>query len=440
MGFNLELAQIFSLASAVAIVALPLAFAVFFALIYSPKIKKHIENQLEICTNAWIELQLVFSFCYFNQDYTDLALKVLRANRHWVYFNFFDTFCDDVVKSGSDDFIFTEWSTFGFKNIFTICLFSVFYLIFYLICKIFIIKSNLTRFLEFEAGLLLVKISTFRVALALCIEVYRLVGGEQGGYSTAIVLFVAFIFLGIVPFGKIFYLRLRYLGNLEADKPMRIFGSEYKMFKTCWREFHFLPERSCLVISAASIVFLKYFETAQIFIVLACLVMLTGYSIILKPFRDVRNNLHYCTSRTFITAIFCTVLGRHYYSEDLFLNYSLLILLFLFNSIKLSFILYELHLSLSKIRVLLSSSFSDNQDLVSGSDTQKLDLIQNSNDLTLIPSNRLNEEIGELNREATYNSSKKRIKRGITAESSSDSIDPRLTRKRASRKKKNQNE
>jgi hypothetical protein len=380
-----------------------------------------------------MELQLLYSFAYFNQNYTDLALKMLRASRKWVYFNFFDSFCDDVIQSEPKDFIFTEWSSSAFKNIFTICLFILFYLIFYFFLKIWAKKSELLKFFQFEAGLHLIKIFTFRVSLAMFIEVYRLADGEESSYNTGLVAFVALMVLMVAPIGKIFYLRLKFLGNLDSNKVLTLFGSDYRDYRTCWREFHIIPEKLCLVISAASIAFLEQFETVQIFLVLGCLVLFTGYSIIFKPFRELKNNLHYCMSRTFITSIFCVVVGRHYYEEDMFLDFSLLILMFLYYSLKLLFVFYEISLALGNVKKILESAEDDFSLIQKKNQKLDFDPITN-NDKTIISSNRLNEENDDLQKEST--STKKRIKKVGTAESSDDSLDPRLTRKRASRKKK----
>lgn len=429
---NKDVAENTSLALSVLIVGLPLLFSLFFALIFVPKIRKYLQNLINLSTMNWLELQLISSFAYFNADFTDFTLKLLRANRFWVFFNFFNVAWDKVANDNPENFLFTEWSSLGIKNIFTILVFLVIYLTIFVVLKIFARKSEVTRFFEFEAGLQIVKISTFSAFLAGCIEVYRLVDGSEATYSTGIVFFIATgCFLG-VPLFKLLYLRLKYLGNLDSPVPLTYFGSDYRAYKACWREFHIIPELSCLLISAASITFLDYFSLAQKFLLLSTLFLFSTYTILIRPFKEPRLNIQHCISRSLITLIFTIITIHHYYNSDSFLNYSVLSLLLLYFSLKLTFLFYEIHLSLEGIKQIMDSS---DGELLKNTD-KEVNIKNNENDFTIVTTERMVEEPEKLLREASQSSSKVRVKRGVTGESNTESIDPRLTRKRVTRKKK----
>lgn len=433
---NEDVVEKISLVLSVFIIGFPLVLSLFFAMIFVPKIRKYIQNLVDLCCVNWMELQLIGSFVYFNTESTGFVEKVLRANRNWVFFNFFDVIWDEIVDGEVENCYFTEWSCLGVKNVLTVLVVLVAYWAVYLGFKVCRKGSEVLRFLEFEAGLQIVKVSTFRAFFSGCLEVKRLVQGEEGSYSSGIVLFVATWCVLAVPLYKLLYLRIKYLGNLNSHKPLTYFGSDYRAYKTCWREFHILPELSCLLISALSIVFLDSFPQPQIFLLQSTLLLFTTYTIIIRPFKSFRHNLQFCISRSLLTLIFSIQTIHHYYQSSQFQNYSITILLLLYFSLKISFVAYELHISLLGIKEIMDNS---EEDLLNSTSIKELNEKNNENDFTVVTTGRLPEEPEQLLREASQSSSKVRIKRGVTGESNTESIDPRLTRKRVTRKRKTGN-
>ena len=103
MGINSDTAAYFFLALGIALIGLNLLIVGFLSMIYVPKIRKEIENLLNIMSQNWIELQLITSFAYVEISLTEDVTNMLTANNQWIFFNFLDTFYGSVLHQNTND-------------------------------------------------------------------------------------------------------------------------------------------------------------------------------------------------------------------------------------------------------------------------------------------------------------------------------------------------
>ena len=452
MGINSDTAAYFFLALGIALIGLNLLIVGFLSMIYVPKIRKEIENLLNIMSQNWIELQLITSFAYVEISLTEDVTNMLTANNQWIFFNFLDTFYGSVLHQNTNDTGMNYWSKSAFKNVYTITLFIILYLISYAILKLCFKKSTLLSFFEFEIAQHLMKIFIFRVGMSLFLEIDDLFNGGTADYNTGIICFYGCIFFAVYPLAKIIYLRLKYRGNLDSSNILRIFGRDFRDYQICWREFHILTEQSLQLIIAGALIFIDTMKAPQSFTILAALGLFFAYSVIFKPYRYKILNMDAWCSRGLLTGMMGIILGSYYYSSLDFLNYGILLSLVLWYTEKLCFNVYHIYSAFGAVKALMDkeqpidgvspSLLNEETDdkkkkrvTIKRKNSEK-NAIEDEN--TIVTTGRPErDESPEYEREGTANNSvKQRIKRGVTIESTPDSIDPRLSRNRTSRKRK----
>lgn len=419
-----------------------LIICAFLVFIYVPKIRSLINDLLDIIVQNWSELQLMTAFAYFEINYTARASEILRSNHHWAFFNFFDQYCDKVTGENSHDFLFTEWSENAFKNVFTILLFLGTYILAYGICKGLrkcrpsLKLLALTQFFEFEIVLQLLKLGTFRVSFSLFIEIYRLAAGSSTSYGTAVISILGFLMILLYPIMKLMYLRLKFRGNLEGSLAIEHFGSDFRAYQYCWREFHLLVDQSLMFVTGACIVFLKYFQEIQVLMILACHAIFFGYTTFFHPFKKKLRHIEAVCSRFCLLAISTVIAVRYYYKENEFFDNWILAVLSVWYVGKLAFLFLHLKSTFVGVRGLLDKSLpADNTQgklLKENSNMESKDM--KSDDQGAFSSDKLDkDDTGNITESPLE---KKRIRRSIITETPSDAIDPRLSRKRTSRKRK----
>lgn len=430
------------LAAGLVVIGLNLVVIFFFSMIYVPKIKKDIEDLLGTMTQNWIELQILTAFAYVQVGLTSDTKDMLAANDKWVFFNFFDQFCESVLQNNSADSEWDEWSESAFKNVFTVTLFIIAYLLLYMVFKLVLKNSTFTEFLQFEIGLVLMKIAFFRVSLSLFLEIYHLYNGGTADYNTGIISFYGLFFIVIYPALKIIFLRMKFRGNLNASRALQLFGSDFRSYKTCWREFHILTEQFLQLIIAGSLAFLIEQKEPQIFAMTGGLCVYLAYSIFFSPLRYRRLNIESWYSKGLLCGIIGIILGSHYYSDTDFLDYGVVIGLSLWYLGKLVFTFMHFHVAFDAVKDVMDKEPAP--DTYSPSLLKEKKIIEKNKgdgenyleDNTIITGRNIDKDDMEIQRDMTGGSAKKRIKRGITIESTPDSIDPRLGRKRSTRKRK----
>ncbi|OMJ95748.1 hypothetical protein SteCoe_822 [Stentor coeruleus] len=426
-----------------------LIICTFLLFIYVPKIRSLINDLLDIIVQNWSELQLMTAFAYFEINYTVRANEILRSNRRWAFFNFFDQYCDNVTGENPEDFLYTEWSENAFKNVFTILLFLGIYILAYGIYKILgkcrpsLNLVGLTKFFEFEIVLQILKLGTFRISFSLFIEIYRLAAGSSSSYGTAIISILSFFILLLYPILKLMYLRLKYRGNLEGSLAFEYFGSDFRAYQYCWREFHLLVDQSLMLITGACIVFLKYFEEIQVLMVLACHAIFFGYTTFFHPFKKKLRHIEAVCSRFCLLSISTIVAVRYYYKENRFFEDWIIAVLSVWYAGKVGFLVLHLKNTFQGVRGLLDKSLpaeiaqgkllKENSNMES-KDMRSEDRLGHTNDQGAFSSEKLDKD--DTSNITENPLEKKRIRRSIAAENVPDNIDPRLSRKRTSRKRK----
>ena len=303
--------------------------------------------------------------------------------------------------------------------------------------------SELTRFFEFEIGQVLMKITYFRVALSMCIEAFRLYEGGKADYTTGVVGVLSLLILLAFPLFKIIYLRMKYRSNLDYPRVLELFGSDYRVYQACWREFHMIIEQILQLAIAGCLAFLVYQQRPQAFAITGCLGLFLVYSIIFRPLRSRRLNIEAWISRGVLCGLMAIILGSNYYTNANFLDYGVIAGLALWYLGKVVFTFLHLRAAFEDVRQLLdkeSPPDSYNPSLLRDAKSKAKSEENYNEEITVVDTGRGIEKGDEarVERHASNNSAtKKRIKRGVTADSATDSIDPRLARNRNSRKRKN---
>ena len=444
MAISAAVASECFLGMGVSVVGLYLVLIWFLAMIYVPKVRKEIEDLLNCMTQNWVELQMITAFAYVKIGITSNSIEMITANDQWVFFNFFDEYFGGFTGISTDDYEWSQWSVSAFKNVFTVVIFSVGYLLMYAVLKIAFRHSELTRFFEFEIGQVLMKIMYFRVALSLFLEVFRLFEGGKADYNTGVVGLLSLLIILIFPSVKIIYLRMKYRSNLNSARALELFGSDYRSYQTCWREFHMITEQLLLLAIAGCLAFLVYQPKPQLFGITGCLGMFLAYSIIFKPLRYRRLNIEAWFSRALLLGIMAVILGSYYYTTTKFVDYGIGAGLMIWYLGKIGFTIMHLHVTFEAVKELMDKENppdSYSPSLLKGDGKSKEKNGGSYNEEVTV--GNTGRGIGEsqeegIQREGSNNSGiKKRIKRNVTVDSTPDSIDPRLMRKRNTRKKKN---
>ncbi|OMJ70124.1 hypothetical protein SteCoe_31978 [Stentor coeruleus] len=347
------------LCQGVFLVSGPLIVCVFFLFIYVPKLKNNLNRILDILVRNWIELQIITSFAYFEIEYPEKASDILRANSEWAFFNFIDRYYDIIISKNNKSFLYTEWSNNAFKNIFTLLFFLGFYCTLLVLIKI-IQKSRISsklpeifNFLNIDIVLQLFKLGTFRVFFSMFIEIYRIFYGSSWRFSTIIISLASFLILILYPIVKLVYIRLKYRANLEKPKIYNLFGTDYRPYKLCWREFHLLVEQSLLYITGGCIIFLKLFPKVQAIIVLISYSGLLLYTSLFFPFKINLENFEAVFSRFCMMMISIVIVIRNYYTNDNFFYYWILVVLCFWYAGKIGFLVLNLRIPFEDIKKLL---------------------------------------------------------------------------------------
>ena len=421
-------------------------------MIYVPKLRKEIERLLNLTSQNWIELQLITAFMYVKTSLTIDAKNILSANHEWVFFNFLNSFYENIIDDNTNSMNIDYWSKNAFKNVFTITIWIILYGIFYLILIIGFKKSFVLSFFQFEIGQQFMKIFVFTIGISLFIEINNIFNGISASANSWIIYFYGVLFLIVYPLGKIIYLRLKHRGKLDLPSIFLIFGRDYRDYQKNFREFHMLFEQFLQLFIAGVLIFVNNYEEPQLFLMLSGLILFCMYSVLIKPYYSMILNLESWFSRGLLTIMIGIILASRYYSSQAVLNYGLLISLILWYLEKLLFTTFNIFSALKTVKLLLVRDLSsDNSppnlineenptDIYKKKRFSKLEKLKKNNSIDdehtfIIPDSPVKDEIFEIDRQATGSTliEQKNETKNI-GDSSADDIDPRFLRKRSSKK------
>ncbi|CAG9327577.1 unnamed protein product [Blepharisma stoltei] len=349
------------------------ATALFLLGIFVPKLTRELEEVMDGFARNWIQLQTLTALAYLNLKYTYSSATIIHANHSWVFINYADK---DIKNSISQpetinypDYFFAtdEWEPYYFYNVFTVICIVGGYILAYVASK-FIWKRTydkniLTKIMEFEVGLQILKIVHFRLVMSFFLDLKEILDGKTIDFNSGLSFGVSIALLAVYPIGKILYLRIKHRANLEASKIKKIFGADYRAYRYFIREFHLIFEQFENIGIAASLCMIGEYKDIQLILVVTLHAAMLVYIGVFRPFRVFRTNLEDIAQRLIKTALAGVLVIYHFIDQKDFLENGVIALLIIWYLTKLLFTFLHIKELMSSVKTLLDQAPIDELEI-----------------------------------------------------------------------------